>query len=385
MGDDAGGWVRRHRAQLVAAGGAVALVCAVGVGIFSAVLRAETPTGSVPEAESPQPELPTDAELQDWIDELPVGAPPLVPYAQDGVLFVDGVEIETPFPVHTIEVAGDTLMIGNEPSTSKAPTAWALVRDGRVESIPAPGSWYPQLSTDGRIAFWQINPTHNTTQFVMWDTVTNRELSTQTVAGRFDGAHRLHVIGVDSAGIALWVDEGSETPVMRWDVRANIVEATNIPYDPAKTLGDQAAPLSEVWGGLEDAYLSPDGARTVFTGAGPGESAGCCEAHLQVRPVGPSATAGSSDVTVLRLPDGIPGMRLWDPYSDRGTWGVWWESNETILLDAVVAEHSHLVRCYATSGECERVFDLGANTSRGRLYMPDWERQWAFARAPLTG
>ena len=308
-----------------------------------------------------------------------------MPYARDGALFVDGVEVETPFPVHTVEVAGDTLMIGNQPSTFRMPTAWAIVRDRRVESLPAPGSWYPRLSTDGRIAFWQINPTDDTTQFVMWDTVTNRELSTQTVEGRFDGAHRLHVIGVDSAGIAYWVDEGSETPVMRWDVRADIVDATDIPYDPAKMLGDQAAPLADLWVGLEDAYLSPDGARKVFTGARPGESAGCCKAHLQVRPASPSASAGSGDVTVLRLPDGIPGMRLWDAASDRGTWGVWWESNDTVLLDAVVAEHSHLVRCHATSGECELVFDLGANTSSGRQYIPDWEQQWAFARAPLTG
>ena len=308
-------------------------------------MRAEARTGPVARIESTGPALPTESGLQDWIDGLPVGAPPLVPYAQDGALFVDGVEIETPFPVQTIEVAGDTLMIGNQPSTFRVPSEWALVRDGRVQSLPAPGSWYPRLSTDGRIAFWQINPTHDTTQFVMWDTVTNRELSTRTVAGRFDGAHRLHVIGVDSAGIAHWVDEPSDIPVMRWDVRADIVEATDIPYDPAKTLGDQAAPLSDVWGGLEDAYLSPDGTRTVFTGARPGESAGCCKAHLQVRPARPPATAGSGEATVLRLPDGIPGMRLWEASSDRGTWGVWWESNETILLDAVVDQHSHLVRC----------------------------------------
>ena len=383
MGDDAGGWLRRHRAHLVATGGAVALVSAIGVGVFSAGLQAETPTGSLAEVQSPGPRLPTDVELQDWIDELPVGAPPLVPYAQNGTLFVDGVEIETPFPVHTIEVAGDTLIIANQPSAFRAPTAWAVVRDGRVAPLPAPGGWHPRLSTDGRIAFWQINPTPDTTQFVMWDTVTNRELSTRTVTGRFDGAHRLHVIGVDSAGIAHWVDEGSQTPVMRWDVRADIVEATDIPYDPAKALDDQAAPLPEVWVGFEDAYLSPDGTRTVFTGARPGESAGCCPAHLQVRAARPSLTAASDDVTVLRLPDGIPGMRLWDAYSDRGTWGVWWESNEAVLVDAFVAEHSHLLRCHATSGECELVFDLGANSSRGRLYMPDWERQWAFARAPL--
>ncbi len=277
---------------------AVALVCAVGVGIFSAGLRAQTPTSSFAEVQSPGPRLPTDIELQDWIDELPVGAPPLVPYAQDGTLFVDGVEIETPFPVHTIEVAGDTLMIANQPSEFAAPTAWALVRDGRVAPLPAPGGWYPRLSTDGRIAFWQINPTPDTTQFVMWDTVTNRELSTRTVTGRFDGTHRLQVIGVDSAGIAHWVDEGSQTPVMRWDVRADIVEATDIPYDPAKALDDQAAPLPELWVGFEDAYLSPGGTMRVFTGARPGEPAGCCPAHLQVRAALPSLTAASDDVTV---------------------------------------------------------------------------------------
>ena len=77
-------------------------------------------------------------------------------------------------------------------------------------------------------------------------------------------------------------------------------------------------------------------------------------------------------------------MRLWDAYSDRGTWGVWWETNETVLLDAVVQGHSYLVRCWATSGACELVFDLGPNSSSGILYMPDWEQAWAFARIPST-
>ena len=113
---------------------------------------------------------------------------------------------------HTIEVAGDTVMIGNQPSTFTMPTQWALVREGRVEPLPASTTWYPRLSTDGRIAYWQTNPTIDTTQFVMWDAVTNQELATQTVHGRFDGAHRLHVIGVDADGIAYWVDEASSDP-----------------------------------------------------------------------------------------------------------------------------------------------------------------------------
>jgi hypothetical protein len=144
MSGGASGWVRRHRAQLAAAGGALLLVGAVAVGIFGAGLRAEAPTAATPRIGSPAPNIgsppasmPTNAELQDWIDDLPVGAPPLVPHAHDGILYVGGERIETPFPVHTIEVAGDTVMIGDQPSTFSMPTQWALVREGRVEPLPA--------------------------------------------------------------------------------------------------------------------------------------------------------------------------------------------------------------------------------------------------------
>ena len=392
MSDGASGWVRRHRAQLAAGGGALILVGAVAVGIFGAGLRAEAPTGATPSIASPVPNIgsppasmPTNAEPQEWIDDLPVGAPPLVPYAHDGNLYVGGVRIETPFPVHTIEVAGDTVMIGDRPSTFTMPTQWALVREGRVEPLPASTTFYPRLSTDGRIAYWQTNPTFDTTQFVMWDAETNQELATQTVHGRFDGANRLHVIGVDADGIAHWVDQASSVPVMRWDVRADVVEPTDIRYDARRTLDDQSAPLGDLWVGLEDAYVSPDGTRTVFTGARADEPPGCCKARLQVKTVGQSGAVAPGDVTVLQLPDGIPSMRLWEASSDRGIWGVWWESNETVLLDAIVDGHSYLVRCWATGGACELVFDLGANTSEGRLYMPDWEHEWAFGRFPLGG
>ena len=77
-------------------------------------------------------------------------------------------------------------------------------------------------------------------------------------------------------------------------------------------------------------------------------------------------------------------MRLWNAWSDRGTWGVWWESAETVLLDAIVDGHSYLVRCSTTGGACELVFDLGPNKSRKVFYQPEWEQDWGFARYPLT-
>ena len=46
--------------------------------------------------------------------------------------------------------------------------------------------------------------------------------------------------------------------------------------------------------------------------------------------------------------------------------------------------HSYLVRCSATGGACELVFDLGPNKSRKVFYQPEWEQDWGFARYPLT-
>ena len=86
----------------------------------------------------------------------------------------------------------------------------------------------------------------------------------------------------------------------------------------------------------------------------------------------------------LQLPEGIPEMRLWDAYSDRGMWWLWWETDETVLLDASRDGQSHLVRCSANDGACELVFELGPNSNEGILYLPDWERDWAFGRFPLT-
>jgi hypothetical protein len=381
-----------HRTQLVAAGVALILVGAVTGGVVTTALNREGRPGpvasgdSIPNIGTPPPSTATDVDPQEWIRELPVGAAPTVPYWHDGILHVPGAEIATTFSVRAIEVAGKTIMVGGDPSPDQVPTTWWLVRGDRLEPLPASDEYYPQLSADGRIAFWQTGSAADATTFIMWDTESNRELATHTVPGRFTMSNRIQMIGVDDAGIAYWVDDRSDTPIMRWDVRAGIVEATDLPFDGSKAFSEQVAPIPDVFVGLEDAYVSPDGTRTVFMDQAPGDSPDdCCQNQLRVRPVGPLASVEDGDVTSLQLPGGVPSMRLWDATTDRGTWGVWWETSETVLLDAIVEGESHLVRCWATAGSCELVFDLGANSSSGILYMPDWEHEWAFARYPLTG
>jgi hypothetical protein len=384
-----------HRARFVAASAALVLVGVVAGGVLVAALRDgrmpgpvasgdSQQTATIPNGGTPPPSTAFDVDPEVWISELPAGERPLVPYWHEGVLHVAGVEINTPFEVGAIEVAGDTVMVGSDLNRG-VPTRWWLVRDGELEPLPATDEYYPALSADGSIAFWQTRESGDATTFVMWDTRSNRELATHTVSGRFGTGNRLQMIGVDAAGIAYWVDQSSETPVMRWDVRADVVEATALPWDSSKTFEDQAAPIPDLFVGLADAYVSPDGTREVFTAEAPGDSpVNCCAAQLRVRPTGSLTSVDPADITPLQLPDGIPNMRLWDAYTDRGTWGVWWETNETILLDAVIGGQSHLVRCWASGGSCELVFDLGANSSSGIVYIPEWQQDWAFGRFPVT-
>jgi hypothetical protein len=344
------------------------------------------PCGHTPEKEPPN--QPIESDLQAWIDDLPVGVPPSTPYWHDGVLHVQGAEIDAPYDDVELEVAGETVLVGGyEGGRRSGPSEWLYLRGGGLEPLPVPADQWPSLSADGRIAYWTTSPSPGTTGFVTWDTETNTELATRTVKGGDGGCARRLLLGIDAAGIGYWLD-GSSDPrkapdaeIVRWDVRADTIESTDLTYDPSLTFFEQF----DVWVGFEDAYVSPDGTRQVFTGPAPGDStADCCTNTLRVRPAGPLDSVAPDDIVSLQLPTGVPSMRLWNAWTDRGTWGVWWESDETVLLDAEVDEHSYLVRCSTTDGACELVFDLGTNSSRRVLYMPDWEKDWGFARYPLT-
>ena len=176
---------------------------------------------------------------------------------------------------------------------------------------------------------------------------------------------RVGVLGVDDDGIAYLINQADDPPITAWDVRADTLEPTDLTYDPALAPGDQYAFSWNRNLGFEAAYVSPDGTREVFTGSVAGDpTEDCCATQIRVRPAGSAATVRADEVAVLQVPAGIPSMALWDSYSDRGTWGVWWETDETVLLDAEVGDHSYLVRCPADGGTCELVFDLGSNKSR---------------------
>ena len=56
------------------------------------------------------------AVLQQWIDALPAGAPPATPYWHDGILHVNGAQIQAPDKPAKIEVAGSTVLVSGRES-----------------------------------------------------------------------------------------------------------------------------------------------------------------------------------------------------------------------------------------------------------------------------
>jgi len=291
---------------------------------------------------------------------------PRTPYWHEGVLHVGTVDIKTPYAPS--EVAGGTILVNNDRGNGPG-TTWALVRDDQLTPISAGRSTYPQLSVDGRIVVWRSYPTPETTRYVAWDTATNRELASRTFEGTDPGPQgsRLYVAGIDVDGIAYVLDEvsDSDVDVFRWDV----LEGT---YEPAPGMTAADMTYAEGLGVLHhDQFVSPDGTHLAFTGPAQGDSPqDCCVTQLRIRPVG---SEDPGDVVRMRLPEGVPEERLWDAETDEGTLDVWWETNQSLLLETTVyAAGDNLVRCSTTDGSCELVFALDGGP-------------WHFARFPVTG
>lgn len=402
--------VRTHRARLLGAATglavAVAVVAAIVVGANLADGRKTSapppPVAAPPGSQtgcpaSPQapPRMPfVDASIlkaqREWLDSLPVGGPPLTPWWHDGVLHAGETEVPTPFQVETaaIEVAGATVLVGNPSWNDRddSPAQWAVLRGGRLEELPT-GDSSPHLSLDGTLAFWLTYPAAKTGySVVVWDLAAKQELATRSLPQE-------ELLGIDANGVGYLLDRSGPS-VTEWDVRADILRPSDVTWDPSTPAGEQCSLLPELgrWR-LELGFVSPDGTREVFNGPVPGDSPTyCCTDQLRVRRVGPVGTVESDHVTTLSLPEGTPHLNLWRESADYGFWGVWWESDDTVLLDVVIDDISHLVRCPVTGDTCERVLDLGQATpssgplSRGawHRYAPAWVADWAFARTPLT-
>lgn len=343
---------------------------------------------------SPRPPLPVlankgegvvDAQKQ-WIDQLPDGPPPLTPWWHDGVLHVNGEQLPWPSTPTKLVVAGGTVLVGVDQPDQEGGVAlsqWALVRDGKLEPLPE-DAYAPDLGVDGSLAYWWRHQGPVMNAVVIWDVLAQEELTSWRVPeAEADG---VEVLGIDANGVAYLRDWPSGQRVTEWDVREGTRRQSELTWDSSRSYMDQCPPLGDlpVWT-LEWGYVSPDGTRQVFTGPAPGDaSEECCMTLLRVRPADDIGSVDPEDISGFALPEGIPHASLWDPYNDRGTWGVWWESDETVLLDAVVDRHSYLVRCPTDGGTCERVFDLGPSTTSLNRYQIGWEQGWAFARSPLT-
>jgi hypothetical protein len=293
----------------------------------------------------------------------------LTPYWHDGVLYVRDVEIETPwgrgFPGPAIEVAGNTVLAGDYGRRGVDAT-WALVDGDQLVPVPIP-DLYPRLSLDGRIVYWWTYPTAESTRVVTWDTETNQELATRELPGNdLDGRPQSYLAGIDEDGMAYWVDEGSEIPVTRWDIRADTLQPM-----PGLTSSDMPYPHREGSEFFQDQFVSPDGTKELFNPDAQGDTIMPPPPEIWVRPVG---SEDSNDMVRLRVPESRLNQPLYDYQTHKGTLGVWWETNETVLV--TVLQESALMRCSVTDGACALVFELDARDS-------GWI-DWSFAHFPTT-
>ena len=391
----AGRKARRRRVATVATLAAAAVLVMVLAGLTFAWAgrsgRALEPVPANPTTTQTPFQAPA-SDVQVWIDALPGGSLPASPYWHDGILYVNGQQIPAPYDTVELKVAGDTILVGGYQAGSvpyqgstvsgsnqaKANDAkWGLVRGGRLEPLPVPPGAQVGLSVDGRIAYWVVGTdAPNTKQFFTWDTKTKSALASRTVQGG-----QVELWGIDAAGSAYWQEYARySSPYTRWDVRADTVTATDLtygPWDPPESF-DGFVP----WMSSEDPYRSPDGTKVVFTGSVPSDSpSDCCINQVRVRPVGPDDTLDPHGITTLSISQRLP------PYihpiylGDSNEYGVWWESNDSVLLTVDGDSNTYLVRCPADGGACERAADLGTTASPPDGSNAQWVEGWVFAQA----
>ena len=233
---------------------------------------------------------------------------------------------------------------------------WALVDGDRLVPVPIP-DMYPRLSIDGRIVYWWSYPTADSTRVVTWDTETNQELASRDLPGNdLDGRPRSYLAGIDEDGMAYWVDESSEIPVTRWDVRADTLQPM-----PDLTSSDMPYPHEEARAFFQNQFVSPDGTKEMFTPDDPGDTIMPAIPEIWVRPVG---SEDPSDMVKLRVPESRRTQPLYDFQTSKGTLGVWWETNETVLVTAMpepVAPNS----CAARSGTVPARWSSSSNRRLG--------------------
>ena len=330
--------------------------------VVAAIIVTGTAVVSGRDASAPEPAHP--------VRPPQIDGPPLTPYWHDGVLYVRGVEIETPWR-HSpaIEVAGDTVLAGAYGQRGVDP-AWALVAGDRLEPVPIP-DMYPRLSLDGRIAYWWTYPTADSTRVVTWDTETNRELASRDLPGSARRRRPAELPGGNRRGRDRLLggrgQRDPRDPVGRprrhrgADARPEVVRPALFRRGNRQFFQNQ--------------FVSPDGTKELFTPDAPGDKIIPPLPEIWVRPVG---SEDPSDVVRLRVPESRYNQPLYDFKTHKGTQGVWWETNETVLVTVLQESvRTDLMRCSVTDGACALVFELEPDDS-GFI-------DWSFAHFPTTG
>ena len=344
-----------------------------------------------PYVEQPEATATTSADLGAWIDSLPAGAPPVLPYWHDGVLHVDGAEIEAPYADVEHRDGGRH---GHGGRLRRQRTQQASVgvvaaprRCARADARAARQLAGAEQRRQDRLLV-DASRRAASTRYFTWDTETRSALATRTVRGNeesSDGMCRVGVLGVDEDGIAYLIDQANDPPITAWDVRADTLEPTDLTYDPALAPSDQYAFSWNRNLGFEAAYVSPDGTREVFTGSVAGDpTADCCATRIRVRPAGSAATVERHDVVPLQLPDGIPAMACGTPTPTAAPGACGGRPTRRCCWTRRSATTAISCAARPTAGPASWSSTSVPTRSKEILYMPDWEREWGFARLPLT-
>lgn len=377
----------RGRATLAGAAAAAAVVVSLSVALLtSGVLRSESGPDPAPPAPSPsRTEAPSLADL-------PEGPPTSVPWWKAGVLHVDGAQIPTPLKV--LVFRGGTTVIGRSSVDSGA--SWFLVSDGELVPLVASQSpVVPEVSPDGSRVVWveetarQRLGTYRSRvsyRVVAYDVAARQQvdaLERTEVVECCDASGSLVVLGIDDAGRVLMTSLGRATAL--WTPGGGYLELRG--PEAELLMGDmwprgvswqeQGHGIMDLFGGYgtvaDDGTVrqvgtmpddqrgrwSDDGAAYAYPGNVDGEApAKDVLDHVWVQRI------DAEKPVELRLPP-EPSFEI-----------VAWESADAVLLQArqpygEPGDHEPglvgLVRCDASSGDCERV----ADSPNGRAVLPD--------------
>lgn len=103
-----------------------------------------------------------------------------------------------------------------------------------------------------------------------------------------------------------------------------------------------------------------------------------------MRPVGPDDALEPNDVTTLSLSQMLPPHIHPIYLGDSNDYGVWWESNDSVLLTIHGDSNTYMVRCPSDGEACQRAADFGPNAPPPDGPDADRIAGWVFAQAPAS-